>query len=322
MYGAFYFPQIPFSRQDAGVDLGTAIVLPTGGNIVYLRSTGPADFDPPALTGRIVQTLNEALAQCRSGKVDTIIVLPGHSESVTATAAVMTNLVAGTRIIGIGQGAAMPTFRWTATGSQWAIAVNDVLIKGLRLRLEGANGVVKAINITGTDVTITGCDIQVASGASNKATIAIEIGSAADRTSIVGNRIRGSATHNVTNCIKLVDVAGVGGADAVTIASNRPMIASATAANGLINVQAACTNLYIADNDIYNTMTSSTATINVANTAADGIICRNMSGILTDGVASNTGIVLGGAATIKCFENYTSDEAKRSGALSPGVVTT
>jgi hypothetical protein len=201
--GGHLVPQLPFNAMTGGVDLGASVVLPPGGNVIYVRSTAPDDFDPPGVTARVVTTLAVALQTCRANRGDTVVVLPGHSENV-ADALMLTNLKAGTRIIGLGWGADMPTFRWTATTSQWPITVNNVLIQGLRLRLEGANGVVKAIAITGTDTTIKGCDIEMASGTTAKATIGIEVGSGALRTNIIANRFRGTETHNVTDGIKVV----------------------------------------------------------------------------------------------------------------------
>lgn len=314
MWGAHTFMHPDFAAYPAGVDLGGLMVLPTGGNRVYLRSTGPADYDPPSLTGLIVPTLAKALLQCRANKADTVIVLPGHSESV-ADATMLDNLRAGTRILGFGRGSNMPVFRWTATASQWILNDADVLIKGLRLRLEGANGVVKAIAITGADCRIEGCDIELASGATAKATIGIEVGTAGHRFEIIGNRLRGTATHNVTDGI-LVAAAVTDG----VIADNLG-IASATAANGLVRVSAAATSLAILRNTLYNTHTSSTACIAVGNVAADGVIAYNNCGTLNDGVVTDQGIVQGAASLMKAFQNFSCDEPKKSGTLTPAAGT-
>ena len=44
------FPPPPFFPAPAGVDLGTVTVMPTGSNVIYLRSTGPQSADPAALS--------------------------------------------------------------------------------------------------------------------------------------------------------------------------------------------------------------------------------------------------------------------------------
>lgn len=309
------FPQAPYIPVPGGVDLGTVVVMPTGANTIYLRSTGPQAADPPALSGKIVTTLAAALAQCRTGLADTVMVLPGHSESVS-TATMLANLVPGTRIIGTGRGSKMPVFRFTATTSQWAIDDADVVIHGLRLRLEGANGVVKAIAITAADVRISGCDIEVASGAALKATIAVEIGTGADRCEIVGNRFRGTATHNVTDGV-LVAAA----VDGVRICDNE-MQFSATAANGNIRVAAvAATHLMISGNMLANTHTASTACIALGNAAMTGVVANNAMSTINDGTVTDQGITFGAGALVRCFRNDSCDEPKKSGTLTPAAGT-
>ncbi len=314
MYGAFQQPWVPLASYPAGVDLGTVMVMPTGANVTYVRSTGPQTYDPPALTGRIYATLAAGLAQCRSGLADTVVCLPGHSESVTDST-MLANLVPGTKILGIGRGSNMPVFRWTATGSKWSIDDADCFIRGLRLRLEGANGVVKAIEITAADCRIEGCDIEVASGASNKATIAIEAGATSTRTEIVGNRFRGTATHNVTDGIKLT-----GAVEGYRIVGNE-MLFSATAANGLIHVTAASLNSVIANNVMHNSHTSSTACVAYDDVACTGVLAFNCMGTINDGTVTAQGATFGTGALIRCFENYSCDEPKKSGVLTPGAAT-
>jgi hypothetical protein len=243
-----------------------------------------------------------------------VVVLPGHTEDIGATA--LANLKAGTNIVG-PQSGVLPTFTWNATASKMAIAVAGVSMSGLRFNMAGANGVVKAMEITAADVTISNCDFIVATGASNKATIAVEVGTGADRCSMNGNRFLGTETHNVTDGIKVVA--------AVRDLRLRwnDFIASATAGNGLIHITAAAKGIHIVGGTIYNTHTSSTACIAVDDVAADGVIAGVRMATLNNGTANAQGIVFTGTtATIRCFENYSSDESRRSGALAPAVVAT
>lgn len=317
-YGSPYAPDLPTAIYGQGMKTPFGMIVnPPGSRIAaYVRSTGVLNTDDPFIASNLVTTLAAGLARARSGYNDVVVVLPGHSESVT-DATMLTNLVAGTRIVGTGRGSNMPTFRWTATGSQWAVAVADVTFSGLRLRLEGANGVVKAILVTAADVGFHNCDIEVASGASNKATIALELGAGADRFEVIGNVFRGTATHNVTDGVKVVS-AVTGG----RILQNE-MVFSATAGNGNIHVTAAALNLKVGDNVLYNTHTASTATIALDNVAMDGIFYRNISGTKNDGTANAQGIVVAGASVLCVFsENYSVDEKAKSGVLNPAAVAT
>lgn len=316
-YGSPFTPDLPYVAAGAGLKTNFGIaLLPPGSRVAaYVRSTGQQSGDDPYILTNLVTTLSAGLARARSGLGDTVVVLPGHSESV-ADATMLTNLVAGTRIVGFGRGGNMPVFRWTATTSQWAVSVADVTIQGLRLRMEGANGVVKALVVTAADFGLYGCDIEVASGASNKATIAIELGAGSTRADVSGNIFRGTATHNVTDGVKVVSAV-----DSVRICDNE-MEFSATAANGLVHVTAAATSIKILRNIMDNQHTASSACIAVDSVAATGTIADNYTGVLNDGTAASQGVVLAGTATIKCFQNFCSDEARKSGALAPAAVAT
>lgn len=289
------------------------ITSPNGGQIFYVDSGGVRDGFLDDIASQLYTTLGAALNVCRANRGDTIIVLPQHSESVTTTP----TFVAGVSIIGVGNGAERPAFRWTATSSQWAVTVNNVFFQNLHLQMEGANGVVKAVNLTGTDCTITGCDIETASGAALKATIAIEIGSGAHRTTIAGNNFRGTATHNSTDVIKVV---GATVPDAVRIEDNE-FVCSATAANGMIHFTVAALNSRVLRNYMYNTHTSSTACIVYDAVACDGLCADNYMAVLNNGTASSQGVTFGAGALIKAFQNYCDDEAAKSAILAPVAAT-
>lgn len=296
--------------------------LPPGGQVAaFVRSTGMQTGDDPYLstvTGTLVTTLAAGLAKCRSGAGDTVIVLPGHSESVTDNT-MLTNLVAGTRIIGVGQGSNRPVFRWTNTAGQWVLNKNDVIIAGLHLQMEGANGVVLAIEWTGADCALVGCDVETASGASNKATNPIEINTGAHRGLIGGNIFRGTATHNSTDGI-LISAA----VDQFRILSNEFAFSVTAAAHGIITVNAAATQLRIMENFFDCTMTASVQGIYLADVASTGILADNYFSVLTNGTAASSGIVWAGVTNslVKCFQNFCSDEKQKSGVLAPGAVST
>jgi hypothetical protein len=232
----------------------------------------------------------------------------------------LANLVDGTTILGLGSTRqdSAPTFRWTAAAAKWLINKKNVTIQGLKLRLEGFSGVVKAIEILGAGTTLAANTIEVASGATSKAVIAIEVGTNAHDVTIQGNLFYGSATHNVTNGILIT---GTPPPQRLRITDNE-MLFSAAAANGCINVSVAALGFVIARNIVYNTMTASTAAINVGAGVSDGIIANNMIGILANGVASATGIVPGASSLVKCFNNLVCDEPRASAVLSPVAVLT
>lgn len=307
---------IPLQGAGFGIQTNFGVTLPPGANVAaYVRSTGLQSGDNAAIVDRLVLTLAAGLARCRSGMGDYVIVLPGHSESVT-DATMLNGLVAGTNVLGIGQGSTKPTFRWTATGAKWAVSVADCSFSGLKLRLEGANGVVKAIEVLAANSTWTNNEFQVASGASNKATIAFEVGSGADGTTVALNWWYGTATHNVTDGLKVVAAV-----DRLRILNNL-MDFSATAGNGNIHLTAAATKTAIGGNIIQNDHTASTATVAVDAVAATGMIWDTYSATINNGTAANQGIIIQGGGLLRCFQGFSSDEPAKSGTLNPSAVAT
>lgn len=290
-------------------------LLPPGGNAaIYLRSTGIQDQDPPEINNRLVTTLAKALEYARANKSDTIYVLPGHAENVT-DATMLDNLRAGTRIVGVGHGTNKPTFTWTATGGQWTVDQSDVSISGLRLSFDGANGIVKAVNVTGAFATIMDNDIVLASAATAKATIGIEFGAGSGYSALLRNRFLGSAGHNVTDGVLVASAV-----DGISILGNL-MVASATSANGLIRSSAAATNMLIGQNIIYNTMTAAALVgIALGTAACTGICWGNRIGCLTGGaMTSGThGISFGGSVDFRFFDNLVSDSVNADGI---GIIT-
>ena len=314
----FLHPNLPFQAQ-GGVYTPHVQLLPPGSQVAaYVRSGGPVAGDDEEVKRRLYTTLAAALPLVRAGRGDTIVVLPGHSENVT-DATMLDNLVAGTRIVGAGNPyqSDAPTFDWTNTAGEWTVDQNNVTIQGLRLTISGAAGVTKGIDITATGCTLAGNVIETADS-TNKATIAIEVGSGATFCTIANNYIYGSAGDDSTDVIKVV-----GG----TVPSHLRILGnkiecSATEINGLINVTVAALFIEIAYNILYNNEASSTACVVFGAVAADGTVHHNMMATLNNGVATAQGVIVGATAIVRCFENYSCDEPRVSGVLQPAAVAT
>lgn len=308
---------LPFYRNSAGIQTEFGIQVPLGGRVIYL--TSDVSQLPISMKAHARTTLAGAIPLVKAGRGDIICALPGYTETVTSTT--LSGLVAGTRIIGLGNPFQddAPTLNFTATTSQLAVSAKNVTIRGLRLMMDGANGIVKGINVTAAGFSLIGNYMSVAAGAALKSTIVCELGEGATDALIAGNYVTGTETHNVTDGFKLV---GSSAPNHRCRFLNNVMIASATAANGLIHVTTACLRVQVSNNVIYNTHTSSTACVAVDDVASDGIASENYFGTLNNGTAASQGITFGASALWKCFQNFSSDEPKKSGALAPAVVAT
>jgi hypothetical protein len=314
MFGAIT-PAVPYVDFGVGVSSPAGVQLHAGARVAaYVCSAGRGSYPGVPANVQVYSTLASALSQCEASRCNVIHILPGHTESVTDNT-MLTNLLAGTTIIGHGHGTLKPTFRFTATASQWVIDDANCQFHNLFLRLEGANGVVKAINITGANTLFSGCKIQVASGASNKSTIAIEVGTGADFCTFANCYIYGTATHNVTDGFKIVAAV-----DGFTM-FNCVGIFSATAGNGNVHFTAAATNVYMERCSFYNTHTSSTANIALDDVAVDGFLVACDLAQKNDGTVTDQGVTFGSNALVQCSRVFAVDSAKKNSILSPVVET-
>lgn len=313
------FANLPNISAGYGLKTPFGITLPPGGRVAaYVRGTTGTllqrSNDDAAITSRLVATLAAGLAECRSGAGDTVVVLPGHTENV-ADATMLDGLVAGTRVIGVGNGSNKPTFRWTATGSKWNIAVADCVFAGLKLKVEGANGVVKGLYVTGADTVIADNEIIVSSGASNKAAIVCEFDTGADRFVLSDNKVYGLLAGAVVDGFLITA--------ALTdweIRNNRMIFPGTAVTKGCINVAGASLNGYIGYNSIYNIVAASTVGIYFADVASDGLCEWNTFGATTGTATAPavTGVVLAGTNTLWRFnQNFSTPTKNTSGLLTP-----
>ena len=307
------FGPLPYTAIQAGLQTERGIYVSPGSRVLYVRSTGVQTGDDQEIARRLLPTLASALSECRAGMGDTIFILPGHAENVTTTP----TFVAGVRIVGVGDPLRddSGTFTWSATTSQWAVTVKNVEFVNLRLLLDGANGVVKAIVTTAARTKFINCYFRLSSGASNIATIGLECGTGADNFLVLG--CQADATTGVpTDGIKIVGTT----VKSPTVQNCR-MMGVMNSSNGFVHITSAATGVLIQGNILYNTTTGSTVCITTDAVAADGVICDNYLGVLNNGTASSQGVTFGAGATIKAFQNFCSDESVKSGLLAPVAAT-
>jgi hypothetical protein len=204
-------PQIPFQLASGGLRTEFGSYVPPGGSVVaYVHHLGAprlTDITAATTVPVVHKTLNAALRACRSGFGDTVYVLPGHAENISV-ADQMSNLVAGSRIIGLGHGNLRPTFTWTAAGATFLLDQANVMLSNLRLLMDpGTGGVTVAAPIT---ISAAGCVldnllIRMGTDVNNKPTIGITTTAAADDTVFSNLDIYSAlSTVAITTAIRIV----------------------------------------------------------------------------------------------------------------------
>lgn len=138
----------PFATSDyqrGPIEVGGNVFFVDSGHAQTANSTSQGQSP-----GTPFATLDYAIGQCTASNGDTIYVMPGHAETVTA---VVTLDVIGVSIIGLGRGRNRPTF--TGSGAIDVLTVTAANCHIENIRLVGASASVTALlNIAAADLTV------------------------------------------------------------------------------------------------------------------------------------------------------------------------
>jgi len=249
------FANQPRYKSGMGIASDMGVTIPTGDVVAYVRSGGVVDGMHEDVRTLLVTTLNAGLARCRTGQGDIVVVLPGHAENVSA-ADQMSNLVAGTRILGMGEGSNRPKLTWTVAAATFLLDVADVTIDNFVLQMAASGNagvtVIAPITVSAATCAITNCRINFGDDANDDVTIGITTTAAADGFVFANNHCIGATAAECTAFLQIV------GGDSLVVAGNYISGASSAVGVGLVRVlTTATTNIQILDNVIRNNLASS-----------------------------------------------------------------
>lgn len=309
-YGNFLSSALPYYQAMPALITPNATLIKPGGRVAaFVRSTGAQDGeDHFASSGMLVNSLNAGLARCRSGAGDIVYVLPGHTENI-ATADAMSNLVAGTQIIGTGRPGATnnPTLVWSAIAGTFLLDVADCSIQGMNLNMGGADAVTAPITVTGAGCSLIGNYLNLGSSSVLEATTPITVSTGAHDFLFANNKVHSLGGAVCTNVIS------------ITAAVNRPNIVGndfdvecAGATNGVIDIGAvAAVQVRIVGNLIVNRRATAAVAVRWADTTGlTGIIAKNYLGFTADVTVATAALSAAGTTNhaMRAFENLGHDE--------------
>jgi hypothetical protein len=252
------YVDVPYQGIAGGVQTQFGTTLPPGGRPFYVHHSGGRSYDPTEIRGRTYATLDSALGQCASGNGDTVFVLPGHAENISA-ADQMSNLVAGTNIVGLGWGNSRPTFTWTAATSSFLLDVANVVISNCILNMDPGTGtttVTAPMTISAAGCGLINCRARTSTDANSLSTIPLLLTDGADDCSLIGNRFYGATAGEHTT---QVDIAG---ADRLVMKNNVFKGASSNTGVGIVRFKTtAATDVQLENNAYINKKASSTAAV-------------------------------------------------------------
>ena len=242
----------------------------TTGNIVFVDSNAASGGTGVSPEGA-VQTIDAANNLCTANNGDIIIVMEGHTETISAANGIALDVV-GVTVLGLGRGRSRPVITFsTAAGASCDISAASNHIENL-VFVCGIDDQTAMLNITAADVTVRNCEFQMAD-ATYDAEIGIKVSDAGDRFLIEDCRFHGTA-----NTAVVAGAISFGAADNGIIRRNS--IAGYFGTTGCVLNAAAAVNVVMADNVLLNrSADANNVLINLhASTAA--LIVGNRGGII------------------------------------------
>lgn len=250
------------------------------------------------------ETIDYAIGQCTADNGDTILVAPGHAETVSAGSDIDFD-IAGVSVIGCGHGSLMPTITFdTLPTATIDVDAANVVIDGLWFVCD-EDQLEQMVRVSAAHCTIRNCVFM--EGSAKQVLDYIEL----DNT---------AADHcTIYNCRFISEAAGAVTAIAINAIVNELKIIDCDIqgdySTGCIDSASAHLNCRILHNVLRNDGASDHAIEFTA--AATGIIAWN---------AVQTAVTAGGASDVidcgscGCVENYAADaDANTSGKLTPPV---
>ncbi|KKL22528.1 hypothetical protein LCGC14_2434510, partial [marine sediment metagenome] len=143
------------------------IFLSPNANIIYVDSghastgTGKPGSSPRNPLSTINAAFTAADTAVTASNGDVVIVMPGHTESITNATDLAPDVV-GVNIVGLGRGSDRPTLTFTATGSNIPISAANITMSNFLITNSGTIDVVVAITVSAADVLLKDIEIREA----------------------------------------------------------------------------------------------------------------------------------------------------------------
>ena len=206
------------------------------------------------------------------GTGGTVLVLPGHVESITASTS-LTTLAGSTttmcNVIGIGTGAQRPTLNWTAAASALLINQAGFWFRNMvwNLNKTAATVVTAAVTVSAADCGLEDIDFLPNTSATQLTTTAFTIASGATRFTC--NRVNGYGATFATNPTDIFTTTAA--VDKLTMTNCNFFVATNATTTGAINLVNAPTNILIQNCNFMNKIASSTVAGN-ASASTTGVM--------------------------------------------------
>lgn len=186
------------------VPFGTLVLAaqlpPTTGAYWFVHSGTGSNGNSGKTPERPFSTIDYAVGRCTANKGDVIVVMPGHTETVTAAAGLDLD-VAGITVYGLGSGSLRPTVNFTtATTADMDVDAANVTVENI-LFTGGVDALAGPIDINAAGCTLRNIETRDVTG---QATDFIVTDDNCDRLKISGWKHSGAAAAGADTAITLV----------------------------------------------------------------------------------------------------------------------
>lgn len=200
--------KVPFGKLVLAAQLP-----PTTGEYFFVHSGTGSNGNSGKTPERPFATIDYAVGRCTANKGDVIVVMPGHTETVTAAGGLDLD-VAGIHIVGLGRGRNRPKVEFTtATTADMDVDAASITVENIYFDMTAIDALVAGIDVNAAGFRLLNCEIELAD-ASGQCVDAILYDDNADRMHIEGCWFHGAGD---TTAVVAIDGAG---ADDVTIRNN------------------------------------------------------------------------------------------------------
>jgi hypothetical protein len=250
-------------------------------------------------------TIDYAVGKCTANRGDIIMVMPGHSESITSATSLVLD-VAGVAVIGLGTGSLRPDLNFSNTAGSVEVDAADVTLYNLTLTAD-VSAVVVGVNVDANGFTMDSCEFRYNATGDDFITM-IDIDAFDD--AVISNCVfHAEETAGCSEAIRMDDALR-------TKIINCHFTGDFTD-GAIIGEGALSTGILIADNYIYNSDTTGGEVIDL-NVASTGLIVNNRCGTLFT-TAPETAFDPGSCL---CLENYVANDVDESGIIVPTTLST
>jgi len=262
---------------------------------------------------RFHATIDAAIGACTADAGDVILVMPGHTEALTATSIALD--VAGVSIIGMGQGLDRPTLTCAATGSTITVTGANCRVEGLHFSATVDN-VAAAVTLgAAKDFTLKNCTFDDTGAALHFVSIVVTgaTDQAAEGLRVLGNTWNGLAV--APNAF----VSILAASDRVKINDNKVFMDATNDVGHFVTLAAKIVLEFECMRNFCIVVGATDATVGVfltgSGTTSKGIVADNRCASLD----TTTELMFTAGTGLKFFDNTYTGVADKSGYVLPAI---